>query len=84
MFSTLLSITELTKYSTLHDYLVSLKQIMYHYATNPTMMRELQNIKPGQKDSKKHRNKNTSVKLLMMIQLSPCFIHTTTEQTPMN
>lgn len=51
---------------------------------DPTMMGELQIIKPGQKDSSKHAHKNTSVKLQMMIQLSPRFIHTTTEQTPMN
>jgi len=45
-----------------------------------TMMEKLHNIKTGQKDSSKHRYKNTSVKLHMMIKLSPCFIHTVTLQ----
>jgi len=47
-----------------------------------TMMEKLKNIKRGQKDSSNHRYKNTSVKLHMMIQLSPCFIHTFTQQIP--
>jgi len=47
-----------------------------------TMMEKLQNIKTGQKDSSKHRYKNTSLKLHMMIQLSPCFIYTVTQQIP--